>query len=138
MPIDDRMTQHIDAIMDRPEDEGITLALVVVHRGEVIAERYGTQPATPFGPAVPVTAETTLISWSTAKSMTHAAVGILAAEGRLDPEAPAAVPEWAGTDKAVITLLDLLEMRSGLALRRGLRRRRGVARDRHAVRQRHR
>lgn len=114
MPTDRALIQHVDAIMGRPDDEGITLALVVLHRGAVVAERYGTQPATAFGPATPVTPDSTLISWSTAKSMTHAAVGLLVADGRLDPEAPAAVPEWADTPKAAITVLDLLEMRSGL------------------------
>jgi CubicO group peptidase (beta-lactamase class C family) len=103
VPTDDRITQHIDAIVRRPEEDGVTLALVVVHRGEVIAQWYGEQPATAFGPSTPVTAESTLISWSTAKSMTHAAVGILMADGRLDPQAPAAVPEWAGTPKAART-----------------------------------
>ena len=49
-----------------------------------------------------------------AKSITHAAVGILVRDGLLDVDAPAAVPEWAGTDKEAITVLDLLEMRSGL------------------------
>lgn len=106
--------QHVNALVERPEDEGITLALVVVHRGEVVAEWYGIQPGTAFGPPTPVTADSTLISWSTAKSMTHAAVGLLVADGRLDPHAPAPVHEWAGTDAAAITLLDLLEMRSGL------------------------
>jgi CubicO group peptidase (beta-lactamase class C family) len=114
VPSDQRIIQHVDAIVGRPADEGITLALVVMHRGEVITEWYGTQPATGFGPATPVTPDSTLISWSTAKSMTHAAVGILVADGLIDVEAPAAVPEWAGTPKAAITLLDLLEMRSGL------------------------
>jgi CubicO group peptidase (beta-lactamase class C family) len=49
-----------------------------------------------------------------AKSITHAAVGILVADGLLDVGAPAAVPEWIGTDRESITVLDLLEMRSGL------------------------
>jgi CubicO group peptidase (beta-lactamase class C family) len=49
-----------------------------------------------------------------AKSMTHAAVGILVLDGLLEADAPAAVPEWVGTDKEAITVLDLLEMRSGL------------------------
>jgi len=49
-----------------------------------------------------------------AKSITHAAVGILVLDGRLDVDAPAPVPEWVGTDKEAITLLQLLEMRSGL------------------------
>ena len=52
--------------------------------------------------------------WSMAKSITHAAVGILVGDGLLDVDAPAAVPEWRGTDKEAITLLDLLEMRPGL------------------------
>src|SRR5262245_12221940 len=88
--------------------------MVVVHRGEVVAERYGVQPANIFEPEKVMTAESPLLSWSVAKSMPHAVVGILAADGRLDVEAPADVPEWAGTDKAAITLLDLLEMRPGL------------------------
>ena len=57
---------------------------------------------------------TPLISWSIAKSMTHAAVGLLVGDGRIDPGDPAPVPEWAGTEKETISLLDLLEMRSGL------------------------
>jgi CubicO group peptidase (beta-lactamase class C family) len=93
---------------------GVSLALVVQRRGEVVFERYGCQPDTPFGPGGPVDADTTLISWSMAKSITHAAVGILVGDGLLDPAAPAPVPAWAGTEKAAITLQDLLEMRSGL------------------------
>jgi CubicO group peptidase (beta-lactamase class C family) len=109
-----RLASIVDAIFDRPVDEGISLALVVVQRGEVIAERYGSRPDTVFGPGGPVDAGTPLLSWSTAKSMTHAAVGVLVGEGALDPAAPAPAPAWDGTDKATITLLDLLEMRPGL------------------------
>jgi CubicO group peptidase (beta-lactamase class C family) len=105
---------RVDAIFDRPEDQGISLAMMVLHRGEIVAERYGTHPETLFGPGEPVTADSKLISWSTAKSITHAAVGVLVADGRLDLGTPADVPEWRGTDKERITLLDLLEMRSGL------------------------
>ena len=65
--------------------------LVVMQSGEVVHERYGTQPDTLFGPGGPVTADTTLISWSMAKSITHAAVGILVGEGRLQLDAPAPV-----------------------------------------------
>lgn len=108
------MQRRADAFFDRPEDQGVSLAVVVMHRGEVIAERYGTQPETPFAPAHPLGPDSTLISWSTAKSMTHAAVGILVGDGVLDLDAPAPVPAWRGTEKARITLLDLLEMRPGL------------------------
>jgi CubicO group peptidase (beta-lactamase class C family) len=106
--------QRVDALFERPDEQGVSLATVVMHRGEVVAERYGTQPETPFEPARSLDADSTLISWSTAKSMTHAAVGILVADGRVDLAAPAPVPEWHGADKEHITLLDLLEMRPGL------------------------
>lgn len=108
------MQSQVDAIFERPPEQGISLAMVVMHRGEVVAERYGIQPANDFAPAEQLDADSTLISWSTAKSMTHAACGILVDEGRLDLDAPAAVPEWAATPKASITVLDLLEMRPGL------------------------
>jgi CubicO group peptidase (beta-lactamase class C family) len=106
----------IDALIDdlfaRPD--GISLALLVQQRGDVVAERYGVQPENIFQPEIEITADTTLTSWSMAKSITHAAVGLLVADGLIDVDAPAAVPEWAGTAKAEITLLQLLEMRSGL------------------------
>lgn len=110
MAVEDR----IDAIFERPAARGIPLAIVVVHRGEIVAERYGVQPATAFGPEAAITPRSTLVSWSVAKSITHAAVGVLVGDGLLDLDAPAAVPEWRGTDKQPITLRDLLEMRSGL------------------------
>jgi CubicO group peptidase (beta-lactamase class C family) len=93
---------------------GTSLAVVVMQAGRVVLERYGHTPDTAFGPGGPVTADTTLVSWSMAKSITHAAVGILVDEGRLRLDAPAPVPSWKGTEKERITLQHLLDMRSGL------------------------
>jgi CubicO group peptidase (beta-lactamase class C family) len=104
----------VDSLFSRPESEGQTLALLIQQHGEVIAERYGTQAANDFQSALNLDAGSTLISWSMAKSVTHAAVGILVADGLLDTDAPAPVDAWAGTPKAEITMLQLLEMRSGL------------------------
>jgi CubicO group peptidase (beta-lactamase class C family) len=105
----------VDALFGRPAEEGHTYALVVQQGGETLVERYGTQPGNLFHPdPVEVRADTPLVSWSVAKSMVHAAVGVLALEGRVDLTVPVAIPEWRGTDKEAITLLDLLEMRSGL------------------------
>jgi CubicO group peptidase (beta-lactamase class C family) len=110
------LDREIDDLFGRPADEGVSLALVVQRHGEVIAERYGARPANLFQPAeLPITPDMPLISWSVAKSITHAALGVLVGDGRIDPTDPAPVPEWRGTDKEAITLLDLLEMRSGLA-----------------------
>ena len=93
---------------------GTTLALVVMQAGDVVFERYGCQPDTVFGPGSDVTADTTLISWSMAKSITHAAVGVLVGEGRLQLHDPAPVAGWQGTPKEAITLQHLLDMRPGL------------------------
>ncbi len=94
----------VDGLLAQPPELGVTRALAVVHRGRLVVERYG--PATDAGMPLP--------SWSVAKSITHAAVGLCVAEGRLDLAAPAPVPSWAGTPKAAITLQQLLEMRDGL------------------------
>ena len=77
----------------------MSLALVVVQGGRLVLERYGVRPGNLFQPEPEeVTAATPLISWSVAKSMVHAAIGILVGDGRLDPGDPAPVPEWQGTD----------------------------------------
>ncbi len=104
-----------DDLFARPAEEGVSLALVVVQGGRLVLERYGVRPGNLFQPEPEeVTAATPLISWSVAKSMVHAAIGILVGDGRLDPGDPAPVPAWQGTEKEAITWLDLLEMRSGL------------------------
>lgn len=103
-----------DALFAPDAAHGVSLALVVLHSGEVVCERYGHQPDTVFGPGGPIDAQSTLISWSMAKSITHAAVGILFGEGRLQLHDAAPVPEWVGTPKEGITLQHLLNMRSGL------------------------
>jgi len=89
-----------------PVDLGETHALAIVHRGRLILERY----AAGFGP------DATYPSWSMAKSITHALVGLNVGDGRLDIHARADVPEWSEADdpRQVITLDQLLRMSSGL------------------------
>lgn len=84
-------------------DSGVD-AVLAVHGGELVLERYrdGWERDAPHA------------SWSMAKSITQFAIGILVADGLLDPFAPAPVPEWAGDERAAITIDDLLRMRSGL------------------------
>ena len=84
-----------------------TRAVVVLQGGKPVYERY----APGFGPG------NRFISWSMAKSLTSTLVGALVADGRLDLDAPAPVPEWrklAGDPRAAITLRQLLHMASGL------------------------
>jgi len=83
-----------------------TRALLVVQGGRLVFERY----AEGFGP------EQRFQSWSMAKGVTHALVGILVGRGRLDVATPAPVPGWQrpGDPRAAVTLDDLLHMTSGL------------------------
>jgi CubicO group peptidase (beta-lactamase class C family) len=90
------------------EDQSLseTRAVVVMHRGRIVAERY----APGYGP------DSRLISWSMAKSVTGALVGMMVADGLLVLDDPAPVPEWSspGDPRSKIRLRDLLQMASGL------------------------
>jgi CubicO group peptidase (beta-lactamase class C family) len=55
-----------------------------------------------------------MLGWSISKSLTAALIGVLVKEGRLNPDAPAPVPEWKATDKEKITLKQLLQQTTGL------------------------
>ncbi|MGH9808858.1 MAG: serine hydrolase domain-containing protein, partial [Terriglobia bacterium] len=81
-----------------------TRALVVVHRGRIVAERY----APGFDQTMP------LIGWSMSKAALNALVGIRANDGKLALTDRALLPEWrhAGDRRRDITLDDLLRMSS--------------------------
>jgi CubicO group peptidase (beta-lactamase class C family) len=95
---------------------GETWAVAASHRGALIYERYeGRLPG--WGePGEIVTQSSGLLSWSVAKSVLHAGVGILVGEGRLRLDEPAGVRSWSdSTDpRHAITLEHLLTMRDGL------------------------
>lgn len=85
-----------------------TKAVVIVHQGRIIAERY----AAGYGP------ETPILGFSMTKSVTNALVGVLVKQQRLAVEAPAPIAAWAGIDdpRRAVTLEQLLRMTSGLDL----------------------
>jgi len=101
----ERLLRIVDAQLADHTRFGRTSALLAVHRGRLVVERYGA--------GIEPTA--TQRSWSMAKSVTHALVGLLVGDGRLELDAPAAVPAWRGDARAAITLEHLLRMVDGLA-----------------------
>jgi CubicO group peptidase (beta-lactamase class C family) len=111
---------ELGALLDEAfDDDGplaVTYAVLVVRGGRVVAERYHGALEHFDRDPTPVTAVTPLLSWSMAKSVLHAVVGLLVGDGRLDLDAPADVPEWAdpGDPRHAITLRQLLAMRDGL------------------------
>ncbi|MEY2399467.1 MAG: hypothetical protein QOJ00_2641 [Actinomycetota bacterium] len=110
----------LDALLDELFDASgpcaTTFAAVIVHRGRLVAERYASTIEHFDRADEPINATTPLLSWSMAKSMLHALVGMLVDEGRLALDEPLGVPLWSGDDdrRRVITLEHLLDMRDGL------------------------
>lgn len=84
-----------------------TKAVVILHHGRVVAERYapGIAPATP------------LHGWSMTKSVTNALVGILVREGKLDVHGPAPIREWSAPNdpRHRISIDQIMRMVSGIS-----------------------
>ena len=114
-PINDKLSEALDHAFAESESgpRRFTKAVVVLHRGRVVGERYapGVTPATP------------LIGWSMTKSVTNALLGILVRNGRLDMQKPAPIAEWSapGDPRRSITGDQLLRMVSGIGCGQSLR-----------------
>lgn len=101
--------QALDAVVDDAftnEGAETTRAVVVVHRGMIVAERY----------APGFDASTRFPGWSLSKSVMNAMIGALAAQGRLRVDDPVPVASWrnAGDGRHAVTYDHLLRMSSGL------------------------
>jgi CubicO group peptidase (beta-lactamase class C family) len=94
----------LDAALESYVRRPGTRGLVVVHKGELVGERY----APGFGPFVPQR------SWSTAKSITATLIGLAVDRGLLRLDARAPIRAWSRDERRAITLRQLLNMSSGL------------------------
>ncbi len=81
-----------------------TRAVVVLHRGELVGERY----------AEGFDASTPQLGWSMAKSVTNLLTGRLAPQGLVNVDDTNLRPEWTD-DRGDISVDDLMRMTSGLA-----------------------
>src|SRR5882672_8916873 len=109
-PARDGLKAALAAAFAEPDGQPVqrTHAVVIVHDGHVVAERY----AAGFGVDTPVH------GWSATKSVNNALLGILVGQGKLKMEDPAPVAAWQtrGDPRRAITLDHLLRMQSGLDL----------------------
>lgn len=100
----------LDHAFERPEPEDLerTHSVVIAQHGAIVAERH----AADAGP------DDAFRSWSIAKSITSAMIGILVRQGRLDISKPMPVAEWSADDpRAQITIDQMLRMVDGLRFR---------------------
>ncbi len=99
-----------DWAFDRDTPEQVTLSLIVVHDGEIILERYA--------PGFDMSTRTR--TWSTAKSIASALIGMLVDDGRMSLDEPLGFgwyPETRSPEtdpRNAITLRHVLNMSSGL------------------------
>jgi CubicO group peptidase (beta-lactamase class C family) len=97
--IDEAFTEDIPPAIKR------TRAVIILHEGKIIAERYarGITPGTP------------LLGWSMTKSVTNAMIGILVKDNLLNIHQSAPVKEWQNDNRKNITIDQILRMSSGLS-----------------------
>jgi CubicO group peptidase (beta-lactamase class C family) len=98
--------QAIDNVMNATLDGKpcYTRSVLIIYDGKIIGEQYANG----------YDKNTVMLGWSMSKSLTGAMIGILVKKGKLNPDAPAPVPEWKNTDREKITLKQLLQQTSGL------------------------
>lgn len=96
-----------DAFDEGTNPYGTIEGVVVIHEGRLVVERYGRG----------YDGDEPHVSWSLAKSVTHAMLGIATRDGLVNVFSPAPIDEWSapGDPRAEITSDDLVRMSSGLA-----------------------
>ena len=112
-PASPALEAAVEEVLTDEERYGTTYGVAVVQGGRLLLERYGGALPHFDRPPKPVTRSTPLLSWSMAKSVLHAAVGVLVGEGVLRLDRPPGVPGW-DDERGAITLDQLLQMRDGL------------------------
>ncbi len=109
-PADPALKTALDRAFEEPPAPPLrrTKAVVVVHDGKVIAERY----------AAGIGVDTPLLGFSMTKSVVNALIGILTQQGLVTPSMPAPIPEWRGADdpRREIEVEHLMRMTTGLDL----------------------
>ncbi len=108
-PVDPGLQPLLEAAFTESDPEYAlnTKAIAVIHKGELVAEKYATG----------VDARTPLPGWSMAKSVINLLVGVLVRDGKLSLTQTASVPLWheeIADPRGDITVDQLLRMSSGL------------------------
>ena len=112
-PLGDTVATHdadvqalVEDIVSSDNARGLnTRALLVVQGGRILGEGY----------AQGADAQTPLLGWSMAKSLTAVMLANLEHRGLLDLSAPAGFAQWQADERAQIKVSDLLTMTDGLA-----------------------
>jgi len=103
--INAQMQELVEQLLEEDNTEGLnSRALLVVHKGQIVAEAYGQNA----GP------ETPLLGWSMAKSLTSVMIGNLELRGLLEAKNAPEFRDWANDERSAISINHLLTMTDGL------------------------
>lgn len=81
-----------------------TFALMVIYKGQPLVEVYRDD----------FSADNKFLSWSMAKSITNALIGVRVKQGKMGINQPLGIDEWQQDERREITLNNLMQMNSGL------------------------
>lgn len=103
---DSDMESKLERLLATDNEEGFnTRAFLVAHRGKVVAEAYGQG----------ADADTPLLGWSMAKSLTAIMLANLEYRGILDLDGTPDFELWQSDERSQIRISDMLTMTDGLA-----------------------
>jgi CubicO group peptidase (beta-lactamase class C family) len=101
-----KLKAAVDSAFDEPGAEPLlkTQAVVVIYNNNLVTEKY----------AEGFDVNTKCLSWSMAKSITNALVGIMVRDRKLDIYQSTGIDEWERDERSNITINNLMHMNAGL------------------------
>lgn len=103
--LDTNLQPKLKAMLDTDNELGMdTRALLVVHKGQIVAESY----------AEGYNDKSLFLGWSMAKSVTGLLAGWMVQQGKMNVLEMALFPEWMQDERRTISIMNLLQMTDGL------------------------
>ncbi len=103
--LDTNLQPKLKAMLDKDNELGMdTRALLVVHKGKIVAESY----------ADGYNEQSLFLGWSMAKSVTGLLAGWMVQQGKMNVLEMGLFPEWMQDERRTISIMNLLQMTDGL------------------------
>lgn len=104
--IDPTLQPKLEAMLSTDNELDMdTRALLVVHKGQIVAEAY----------AEGYNEDSLFLGWSMAKSVTSLLTGWMVQQGKMNVLEMGLFPEWKNDERRTISIMNLLQMTDGLA-----------------------
>lgn len=103
--LDEKLQPKLEAMLEQDNALGLdTRALLVVHKGKIVAETYAEN----------YNEDSLFLGWSMAKSVTSLLAGWMVEQGKMNVLEMGLFPEWLNDERRTISIMNLLQMTDGL------------------------